>query len=426
MPRDISELDQDAHRLGVSWRKAMNYWASFSAQYHEVKDRLDQGEFGPEWTASRWIMVKAHMNERQIIRLLHVHQHALAAEERDRIEQEHQDLERERQRQAEERRQAAQAEREAQRREREAREAHQAAQRAEREAERQRAAQEQEAGRQAHAERQVRIEQETEAGRLRRAGIEERLIPLLLAAQAAVAGLSRMLPADASPADQRQRWIGYGTAMLALKMAVGNDNQRFGRLLVHGLDREDDTFRTAAMWVAAPEHASVLESSPERCSFTHPNDVKRWIKRQIALRDGTAQPAVRRQGQAPRPKHDKVVAWLWRFIRDGGDIETVDREWLKGELGVSNQPIKTGFADVQAVMADRAAERLARTADDKPFTAAEFGVVLHGADPECADAHARGETFALLVSRRDLLAPTDQPTLDGHVTPNGQGPHPLH
>lgn len=86
--RDIEELDDTAQLMRVSWRKAHNYYATFARTFVETKAKLDSGEYGPEWTMQRWMIRKAGMFEDQVIRQMAVFLRAVAADEREMIEQE--------------------------------------------------------------------------------------------------------------------------------------------------------------------------------------------------------------------------------------------------------------------------------------------------------------------------------------------------
>lgn len=86
MALDIAELDQTAQLLRVSWRKANNYFASFTKTYMETKAKLDRGDYGPEWTTSRWMLLKAGHNDKFVQNVLLIFQRAIAAEEREKLE----------------------------------------------------------------------------------------------------------------------------------------------------------------------------------------------------------------------------------------------------------------------------------------------------------------------------------------------------
>lgn len=86
---DIEELDDTAQRLRVSWRKANNYYASFAREMLEVKQAIDSGAYGPEWTFSKWMLKKAGLFENQVMAQLHIFSRVIASENRDKIEAEH-------------------------------------------------------------------------------------------------------------------------------------------------------------------------------------------------------------------------------------------------------------------------------------------------------------------------------------------------
>lgn len=85
---DIEELDDTAQRLRVSWRKANNYYASFAREMLEVKQAIDSGAYGSEWTFSKWMLKKAGLFENQVMAQLRVFSRVIAAENRDKIEAE--------------------------------------------------------------------------------------------------------------------------------------------------------------------------------------------------------------------------------------------------------------------------------------------------------------------------------------------------
>jgi len=89
MPRDISELNETLNKLRVTWRKANNFFATFAVTYIEAKDLIDSGAFGSEWTSARWLRTGG-LNEPFLIKMLVQFKLGLAAEERDRVEAEHQ------------------------------------------------------------------------------------------------------------------------------------------------------------------------------------------------------------------------------------------------------------------------------------------------------------------------------------------------
>jgi hypothetical protein len=84
---DITELDETAQRLKVSWRKANNYYASFASQLLEIRRQIESGAYGSEWTFSGWLLKKAGLFESQVMTQLKVFSRVIAAEEREKIEQ---------------------------------------------------------------------------------------------------------------------------------------------------------------------------------------------------------------------------------------------------------------------------------------------------------------------------------------------------
>jgi hypothetical protein len=83
MPKDISELEFETQRLKVSWRKANNFFVSFSASWFELKKRFDSGEFAP-WTFERWSF-KIGLPERQVMKYLSNYTKILAAEHAEQV-----------------------------------------------------------------------------------------------------------------------------------------------------------------------------------------------------------------------------------------------------------------------------------------------------------------------------------------------------
>jgi len=90
MIRDIKELDQDAHEQLVKLKKAMNYISSFTPKFFELKEKLDSGMYGKEWSNDMWIFSKMEgWLEGDIIRILSVvtkiHRRIVAAEEKSKL-----------------------------------------------------------------------------------------------------------------------------------------------------------------------------------------------------------------------------------------------------------------------------------------------------------------------------------------------------
>ena len=90
MPRDIEELDETAHRLRVTWRKANNFYTSFVSQFFDIKKEFADLPFGPEWTFQRWLLRKGGMFEDQILTQLRSHMKTAAEEDCKRVEEENQ------------------------------------------------------------------------------------------------------------------------------------------------------------------------------------------------------------------------------------------------------------------------------------------------------------------------------------------------
>jgi len=100
MIKDIKELEPEAAVLRVEWTKAHNYWATFTRRFLAVKRRFDAGEYGSDWTMSRWLWIHAKLNERQIMDMLKVFERALADEERVQVQIENERIAREKRRAA--------------------------------------------------------------------------------------------------------------------------------------------------------------------------------------------------------------------------------------------------------------------------------------------------------------------------------------
>jgi len=93
--RDISELDQDAMRLRVSWAKANNYHKSFATLFWEDKKKFDNNEY-PGWTFAMWLGQKVGIFEDQVIKKLKTYDNVIASEEREKTAAENRRLEMER------------------------------------------------------------------------------------------------------------------------------------------------------------------------------------------------------------------------------------------------------------------------------------------------------------------------------------------
>jgi hypothetical protein len=67
---DISELDQRANYVRVTWNKMINYAGTFARELQELEREFSSGKYGPEWTFSRWLGVKCGMSLRTTYRRL--------------------------------------------------------------------------------------------------------------------------------------------------------------------------------------------------------------------------------------------------------------------------------------------------------------------------------------------------------------------
>ena len=70
MTRDIAELDEDAHRIKTCLTKAKNMEASAGATLRAVRTRMQDGEFGPDWTFTRWCIEKCAISRATVYRLM--------------------------------------------------------------------------------------------------------------------------------------------------------------------------------------------------------------------------------------------------------------------------------------------------------------------------------------------------------------------
>lgn len=83
---DIKELDDLAHRMGVMWDKANNFYVSFAGDLLKVSEALQSSRYGNDWTLAKWLFVKAGMFEKPIMMILKAHQNAIAEEDREKLE----------------------------------------------------------------------------------------------------------------------------------------------------------------------------------------------------------------------------------------------------------------------------------------------------------------------------------------------------
>jgi flagellar biosynthesis GTPase FlhF len=92
---DISELDDTAQLMRVSWRKARNYYASLARTFFEAQDKFAATDYGLDpwgkpWTFRLWVALKAGLSVEQLLQQFRIFKSAIAAEERQRAEAERQ------------------------------------------------------------------------------------------------------------------------------------------------------------------------------------------------------------------------------------------------------------------------------------------------------------------------------------------------
>jgi len=116
--KDIKELDDTGLRMRASWKKLMDYSASFMKDFAEVYPALKSGDYGSDWWPAKWLVHKVNAYEDEVLKFMKAFQELLTDDQqraRDEAEQVQRDLrrqERERkQAEADARRAAAQAER---------------------------------------------------------------------------------------------------------------------------------------------------------------------------------------------------------------------------------------------------------------------------------------------------------------------------
>jgi len=85
MIHDIKELDDIAHRMGVMWDKANNFYVSFTGDLLAVKTALESGRYGSDWTLAKWLFIKAGMFQKPIFTVLKAHQNSMAEEHREKL-----------------------------------------------------------------------------------------------------------------------------------------------------------------------------------------------------------------------------------------------------------------------------------------------------------------------------------------------------
>jgi len=84
---DIAELDVVVRDILTTWNKTINYAASFTVKFQELEGQFASGRYGPEWTFSRWLIVKCGMSHRTCCRIiLHLNRQA-SDEQRERTQQ---------------------------------------------------------------------------------------------------------------------------------------------------------------------------------------------------------------------------------------------------------------------------------------------------------------------------------------------------
>jgi len=71
---DITELDDTAQRMRVSWRKAINFITSLVSMHAEVRAKIDSGIYGMQpqghpWNTTSWLLVKAGLSDSQLAKL---------------------------------------------------------------------------------------------------------------------------------------------------------------------------------------------------------------------------------------------------------------------------------------------------------------------------------------------------------------------
>jgi len=88
---DIDDLEQDAQRLKVSWRKAHNYFHSFTKLFFEVRGKFTDGadfgvdKYGVPWNFESWLGFQAGLVESQVLRRIELFGKQLAQDDRDNI-----------------------------------------------------------------------------------------------------------------------------------------------------------------------------------------------------------------------------------------------------------------------------------------------------------------------------------------------------
>jgi len=87
---NIDDLEQDGQRLKVSWRKAHNYFHSFTKLFFEMRNKFANEDFGDDkygvpWDFNSWLGFKAGLIETQVMRRIDLFGKQLAQDDRDNI-----------------------------------------------------------------------------------------------------------------------------------------------------------------------------------------------------------------------------------------------------------------------------------------------------------------------------------------------------
>jgi hypothetical protein len=82
---EIDDMDAMGQELRIRWRKANNYYRSFTTMLFKTKDEFAGNPYGPEWPFHIWLARKAGLIEEQVLAQLKVFQRVIAADERQKI-----------------------------------------------------------------------------------------------------------------------------------------------------------------------------------------------------------------------------------------------------------------------------------------------------------------------------------------------------
>jgi membrane protein involved in colicin uptake len=82
----IDELDDDANKLVVLWKKTLNFAASYDETYQQIQNKIKSGQYGPEWYMERWLVVKCGLTERSSLRMIREFHKMMAEDRREEIE----------------------------------------------------------------------------------------------------------------------------------------------------------------------------------------------------------------------------------------------------------------------------------------------------------------------------------------------------